>query len=152
VTVPEDFARILEGNARIGGQEQVFPFLTVDEPGFPHVTLLSRAELDVDPSRTAVLVVVAGQGVRENLRRRGAATLIAVHGTVVHSVKLAARLLREDGPLLGGVFQIEQHKRDSVGIDITPMSFLATKQVEQLERWDQHARLLALLAQDAETG
>ena len=151
MNVPEDLAALLRPRIRTGPEvrEQVFPFLTVDVHAFPHVTLLSRAELGVSDGDGAVLAVIGGTGARANLRRSRTATLVAVGGTVVHSAKVIARLLREEDGLLGAVLTVEHHKRDSLGIEIAPMAFPSTNEVAHLEHWDRHARVLAALAREA---
>ena len=85
MSVPAGLARLLAGRPAIGAREQAFPFLTVDEGGFPHVALLSRAEVGVSPDGSEVLAVVAGRRTRANLERDRRAGLIAVGGTTAHA-------------------------------------------------------------------
>ena len=128
VNVPEELAALLAGWPEPGRAEQAFPFLTVDEAGFPHAALLSRAELDVSADRSAVLAVVASTRTRAHLERDGRATLIAVGGTTAHC-RLA----------------VAGYKADSLGIPLSSAGFTATAEIGRLERWPDSRRLLARL-------
>lgn len=143
--VPEAVAELVRGQPQVGGDEQVFPLLTVDAAGFPHVALLSRAELDVDGAGARLLAAVAAVTTGRNLRRDRRAGLIAVEGTTAHELKLeVVELLEHDG-MLGLAFAIVEHEADSLGIPLRPMRFPATDHVAVLERWDRSAALLARL-------
>ncbi|MGP4020622.1 hypothetical protein [Saccharopolyspora sp. 5N708] len=142
MTVPEDLAGLLRGWPRIHVDEQAFPLLTVDESGFPHVALLSRAELDVDADRGAILAVVASGQTRANIRRCGQATLIAVHGEVAHYAKLRTASTTDQDGLLGCVFRLVSHKRDSLGIPLAPIGFQPTAEIVEMEHWARTRNLL----------
>lgn len=143
MTLPDDLHRLLIGHPGIEADEQAFPFLTVDENGFPHPALLSRAELEPGPG--GLLAVIASRRTRSNLERDGRATLIAVHETTAHYVKL--RLIRSiaDDELVGCEFDVTQHKRDTLGIPLTPIGFRTTAEIAELEHWDRTAALLRQL-------
>ncbi|MCI2417406.1 pyridoxamine 5'-phosphate oxidase family protein [Saccharopolyspora sp. K220] len=143
--VPEDLADLLLGWPDIHVDEQAFPLLTVDEDGFPHVALLSRAELDINADRSAILAVVASTQTRENIRRRGRATLIAVHGEVAHYAKLRTSTTTDQDGLLGCVFDLVWHKRDSLGIPLSPIGFQATAEIVEMEHWARTRSVLELL-------
>jgi hypothetical protein len=145
VNVPEELAKLLAGWPEPGAAEQAFPFLTVDEAGFPHAALLSRAELDVSPDRSAVLAVVASTRTRANLERDGHATLIAVGGTTAHYAKLRVTRSVTGGGALGCRLEVAAHKADSLGIPLSPVGFTATAEIGRLERWRRSRRLLARL-------
>jgi hypothetical protein len=145
VNVPEELAALLAGWPEPGRAEQAFPFLTVDEAGFPHAALLSRAELDVSPDRSAVLAVVASTRTRANLERDGRATLIAVGGTTAHYAKLRVTRRITGGGALGCRLAVAGHKADSLGIPLSPAGFTATAEIGRLERWQDSRRLLASL-------
>src|ERR1044072_1114798 len=98
MSVPVELALLLEGWPRPEQDEQAFPFVTVDEDGFPHVMLLCTAELVATPDRSALLVAVASLNARANLARRGVATLIAADGAAAHYAKLR-------------VLDVEEHAR-----------------------------------------
>ncbi|MFB9929772.1 hypothetical protein ACFFRC_34105, partial [Amycolatopsis halotolerans] len=143
--LPEEVARLVAGEPPLDADEQAFPLLTVDERGHPHTALLSRAELEPAYDRAALYAVVAGTGTRANLRRHPYAALLAVDGTVCHHLKL--RLIRSlaFGDVLGCVFAAVHHKRDSLGIPLSPIGFRTTRQLAELEDWRRSAEVLATL-------
>jgi hypothetical protein len=144
MSVDADLAHLLLGPAEIGNDEQAFVFLTVDEYGYAHPALLSRAELDVSPDGL-VLAVVASTRTKANLARDRRATLIAVDGTVAHYAKLHLIASIEDGHLLGASFDVAEHKRDSIGIELAPITFRASAALAELEHWSSSARLIRAL-------
>ena len=146
MNVPEEMAALLAGWPEPGRAEQAFPFLTVDEAGFPHAALLSRAELDVSPDRSAVLAVVASTRTRANLERDGRATLIAVGGTTAHYAKLRMTRSIAAAGALGCRLAVAWHKADSLGIPLSPAGFTATAEIGRIERWPDSRRLLARLS------
>lgn len=143
MTVPDELHRLLRGFPEVDADEQAFAFLTVDEDGFPHPALLSRAELDPGPS--GLLAVIASPRTRSNLERDGRATLIAVHDTTAHYVKL--RLVRSvsSDELLGCEFDVVHHKRDTLGIPLSPIGFHTTAEIAEHEHWERTAALLGQL-------
>ena len=145
MTVPVVIADLLRGGPQPDAQEQAFPFLTVDAEGYPHVALLSRAELDIDDAAGEVLAVVTSTGTRGNLARDGRAALIAIEGTTAHYVKLQlTRSFEEAGAAACG-FEVTWHKADTLGIPLEPIRFPATDEVARIERWEVSERLLAEL-------
>jgi hypothetical protein len=147
MTVPGELARLLAGWPLAGVAEQAFPFLTIDEAGFPHVVLLSRAELDVAPDGGTVLAVIASPRTRANLARSGRATLIAISGTTAHCTKLAVRRVIETEAALGCALAMTEHKADSLGIPLTPVSYVPPPELAALESWEASRDLLSRLAQ-----
>ncbi|MFE3060218.1 hypothetical protein [Nocardia sp. NPDC059239] len=140
--LPEDLAGLLRGFPNPEAREQAFPFLSVDEHGFPHSALLSRSELEPAADGSRLFGVVASPRTRANLHRSGAAGLIAVAGTVCHHAKLGMISCLEDGDLLGCVFELVEYKRDDIGIALTPMMFHASPELAERERWGRVADLL----------
>lgn len=130
-------------------REQAFPFLTVDEKGFPHVALLSRAEVEISPDGSEILAVVASERTQANLRRDGRASLIAVDGTVASYVKLRVVRMLDAGQVLGCAMTVAEYKADSLGIPLEPISFVTTAEIAQMESWDASERLLRDLADPA---
>ena len=145
VNVPEELAALLAGWPEPGRAEQAFPFLTVDDAQYPHVALLSRAELDVSADRSTVLAVIASTRTRAHLERDGRATLIAVGGTTAHYAKLRVTRTIAAGGALGCRLAVAGYKADSLGIPLSPAGFTATVGVGRLERWPDSRRLLASL-------
>jgi hypothetical protein len=141
--VDTDLARLLEPWPAADRDEQAFPFVTVDEAGYPHVMLLSAAELL--PAGEFILVAIASSAARENLARTGTATLIAADGAAAHYAKLRVRTTAEHPGFAVLTCEVVRHKRDSLGIPLRPMEFRATTEVAENERWTAtRAALLAL--------
>jgi hypothetical protein len=148
--VPDELAALLAGSPAVGQHEQAFPFLTVDEHGFPHVALLSRSELDVSPDAGEVLAAIYSSRTRANLGRDGRAGLIAVGATTAHYAKLRlVRSIETDG-LLGCALEPVEVKDDSYGIPLEPIGFVTTEWVAAMDRWEVSARVLRALAGGAD--
>ena len=133
--VPSELALLLASWPRPGHDEQAFPFVTVDEEGFPHVMLLCTAELLATPDRDALLVAIAGRNARANLARDGIATLIAADGVAAHYTKLRVHDTEEHDRFTLYSCHVAGYKRDSLGIPLRPMDFHATVEVAESERW-----------------
>lgn len=143
MTVPSDVRRLLSGWPEPGKREQAFPFLTVDIAGFPHVCLLSRAELAV--SRAEVLAVLSSPRTTENLRRSGKACLVAVHADTAHYCKLRVRRSIIDQDVLAVALDVTEHKADSAGMPLSPLSYVVPVDLPAEEAWPKSRRLLDLL-------
>jgi hypothetical protein len=135
ISVPSELALLLETWPRPDRDEQAFPFVTIDEEGFPHVMLLCTAELLATPDRDALLVAVASRNARANLARNGMATLIAADGIAAHYTKLRVHDTEEHDRFTLYSCHVAQYKRDSLGIPLRPMDFHATKEIAESERW-----------------
>lgn len=143
--VPDAVADLLRGDPVVGAHEQAFPFVTVDDAGFPHAALLSRAELEVGPGDADVRAALRSRRTRAHLAARGTAALIAVHGETAHYVKL--RLVRSVAAhdLLACVFAVVEHKPDSLGVALTPITYPVTAGIARAERWDTTVAALRAL-------
>jgi hypothetical protein len=142
VTVPPEIVAALSGSPTVGAWEPMFPLLTVDEAGFPHVCLLSRAELDSDASH--VYAVLASPTTVNNLSRRPAATLMVIVDDSAYYLKL--RVIHTSGSdLTGVVFEVISSVRDSLAIPLTPPRYLVTSSLPVAEAWAQSAELLSRL-------
>jgi hypothetical protein len=146
VTVPDELARLLAGQPAVGTREQAFPFLTVDEGGFPHVALLSRAEIGVSPDGREVLAVVTSRHTRANLQRDRRAGLIAIGGTTAHYAKLYLVRSIQSGEALGCGMRVIELKADSLGIALSPISFGTITEIARLESWEASGQMLRRLA------
>lgn len=144
--VPEDLASLLAGPPDVNAHEQAFPFLTVDDQGFPHVALLSRAELDVPDDRSKIFAVVASARTRENLERDGHAGLIAIRGTVAHYAKMTVDHHRVEQDLFGCVLTLADYKADSIGVPMEGVSFRTTAEIAAAEMWQRSSDVLSSLA------
>jgi hypothetical protein len=135
MNVPSELALLLETWPRPDQDEQAFPFVTVDQDGFPHVMLLCTAELLATDDRGALLVAVASANARANLARNGIATLIAADGAAAHYAKLRVRDTEEHDHFTVYTCALAHYKRDSLGIPLRPMDFHATQEIAENERW-----------------
>ena len=144
LALPRDVVAYLSGRPVVGASEAVIPLVTVDDAGFPHGCLLSRAQ--VAATATEVQLVVTSPGTRANLRERGRALLLVSLGDTVHHCKLRVLRVREASDALGASCELAAHKADSLGIPLEPMSFVASDEMARFERWDETAALLASLA------
>jgi hypothetical protein len=135
MNVPAELALLLETWPRPDHDEQAFPFVTVDEDGYPHVMLLCTAELLATNDRGAILVAVASATAQANLARTGRATLIAADGAAAHYAKLRVRGTEDHGHFTVYTCELTHYKRDSLGIPLRPMDFHATKEIAESERW-----------------
>lgn len=125
----------------------MFPWLTVDEAGFPHVCLLSRAELHTDPhdGQGRVHAVLAGPTTITNLRRDPRATLVVIDEQAAIYVKLSVEHTVADRDWLGVTCTIASVKRDALPVALRPPRYLPTNEVATSEDWPRAARLLDCL-------
>jgi hypothetical protein len=143
MTTPPDVVAMLAGRPVAGTWEPMFPLLTVDDSGFPHVCLLSRAELAADNRR--VYAVLTSRNTIANLNRDGQATLFAVGADTAVYVKLIVRESLSDGDWLGVACEVASAKTDSLHVPLRPPQYLVT-QVSVTENWARGERMLARLA------
>ena len=133
--MPTELALLLETWPQPDRDEQAFPFVTIDEDGFPHAMLLCTAELLATADRGALLVAIISDTARANLARHGVATLIAADGAAAHYAKLRVHETTEHTGFSVYTCHVAHYKRDSLNIPLRPMDFRATKQVAENERW-----------------
>jgi hypothetical protein len=143
--VPDEVADLLRGAPEVGAHEQAFPFVTIDPGGFPHAALLSRMELEVGPGNADVRAALRSRRTRANLTERGHAALIAVRGDAAHYVKLDLLRSAVVHDLQACVFEVVEHKADSLGIALTPITYQVTADIARAERWDATVEALELL-------
>ena len=146
MTLPEAVAELIARPVAVGEPAQAFAFLTVDHQGFPHLALLSAVELAAGADGT-LHAVLGGTTTRANVLRSRHASVIAVEGDTVHTVKLEVRRARETEGVLAVVFEVCAHKADSLGIALSPIGFRPTVELASLERWDRARRVLAGLGE-----
>lgn len=143
VILPQEVVLFLAGGPVMGSAEQVVPLLTVDANGLPHACLLSRAQLDA--SATEVRAAVTSLRTRANLRRSAAALILVTLGDTVHHCKLGVLRARDSQGVLLVAFEPLEHKADTMGIPLEPMTFVASPWIASLEHWDETAVMLRLL-------
>lgn len=135
IAVPVELALLLETWPQPNRDEQAFPFVTIDENGFPHVMMLCTAELLATPERDAILVAIASRTAQANIARTPLATLIAADGDAAHYTKLRVHDTTRHEGFVVYTCHVAHHKRDSLGIPLRPMDFRATEEVAENERW-----------------
>ncbi len=136
-------AALFAGKPAVGALDQAFLFLTVAESGAVDTCLLSRMELR--PASYGLAAVVASRRARANLAARPAATIVAVSGDEMHTLtcEVTARIDAEEAAALA--LRILDHRRDGLGIELTPMRYRVAERLRVAERWDRTDRLLGLL-------
>jgi hypothetical protein len=144
VDLPPSVAALLAGLPEHGQAEQAFPLLTVDEAGFPHVCLVSRAQLQAD--RGAVRTLVTSARTRANLLRDRTATLIAVGSGEAYYCKLRATMWIDEPWALAASLELVEHKVDRSPVPLAPMMYVPTTELEKAEQWDRGVALLRRLA------
>jgi hypothetical protein len=142
MTVPPEVVAALAGSPEVGAWEPMFPLLTVDESGFPHVCLLSRAELDSDLHH--VYAVLASPTTVTNLSRRPAATLMVIVDDCAYYLKLGVIHVSGSG-LQAVVFEVISSVSDSLAIPLTPPRYLVASSLPVAEAWARSAELLSSL-------
>jgi hypothetical protein len=146
-TVPDEVLEQLDGLPVDGMWEPVFPLLTSDPGGETRICLLSRAELEAEPR--ILRCAIRSRRTSANLQRARVAVLQVVGGSASWSLRTrVGRVVVDDGGLAAEL-HITDVERDSLGIPLRPMSFLANAALGVQERWDDNATLFAQLASRA---
>lgn len=144
MNVPDEVRRTLLGQPTVGTSDQAFLLITVDPVGFPHVCLLSRAELEADEFE--IRAVLESRQTRDNLETSNVATLIAVtDNDAAFYCKLRVQRMRECEGRSAVGFNVVGAKRDSVGVELTAFSFFVDRQLPVLEGWEKSRRCLEWL-------
>lgn len=138
--LPIELREAALGLPRIGAWEQMLPLLTVDESGYPHVCLLSRAELEVDGNR--VLAVIASPTTAANLVRSGTATLVVIDADHATYIKLDVLYTLEDLGCLAVTFTLHAVKRDAAGVALMPARYEVAEHLVITESWRRTEALL----------
>jgi hypothetical protein len=146
--IPEAALAVLApGPDRHGSFDQAIPLLTVDNDGFPHVALLSRAQLrDGGTARDLHAVVWAGT-TSANLAATRRATVILVGGQVAWYLKLTVVRAVEHEGRVGVILRLAKSIADSAGVDLVPMGFRSSAALAAEEGWDADRQVLDLLGQ-----
>jgi hypothetical protein len=132
--IPTSIVDALIGYPEVGVSDVMIPLLTVDETGYPHVCLLSRAELDADTNH--IYAVVASPVSKSNILRDRRATLIVFTVRAAYYSKLDAALIKEDGHLLGVVFSLHSIKEDGdESFHMEAPRYLPTDEIASMEHW-----------------
>jgi hypothetical protein len=138
--IDSSIVEALTGYPEVGVPDAIIPLLTVDEAGYPHVCLLSRAELDADASH--IYAVVASTVSKSNIRRDRRATLILFTALAAYYCKLDVATINEDDGLLGIVFTVSSTKKDGdESFHMQAPNYLPTEAIASNEHWT-HSRTL----------
>lgn len=87
--MPVGIRDALVGRPAVGEWDPMFPLLTVDDAGFPHVCLLGRAELEADDAH--LYAVLSSANTIANLASSRRATLIVIGPDAATYCKLIRR-------------------------------------------------------------
>jgi hypothetical protein len=148
--LPDEVLEQFAGTPVAGTWEPVFPLLTSDPGGEPRVCLLSRAEIEA--GQTTLRCALRSRRTTANLRRSGVAVLQVVTDRVSWSVRTrVGREVADDGGGVAVELLVTGVERDTLGIPLRPMTFLADAALAATERWDDNAVLFARLAPAEET-
>lgn len=150
IPVPERIVDILGGRPDVGGTEEAVLLVTVDQRGFPRLSLLSRAEVDAD--QTAVWFTLSGSNTPRNLARTGRATLFVIDGEVAHSCSLVVRAVAERDGMHGYAAEVVDHRQDSAGVELTGIRYVVPDDLPSTERWETSRRLITRMRLDPEGG
>jgi len=132
--LPKSIVDALIGYPEVGVSDIMIPLLTVDEAGYPHVCLLSRAELDADTNH--IYAVVASPVSKSNILRDRRATLIVFTASAAYYSKLDATPIKEDSHLLGVVFTLHSIKEDGdESFHMEAPRYLPTDAIALMEHW-----------------
>ncbi len=138
-----DVDALFGGAPSVGDLDQAFLFLTVSPSGAVDTCLLSRMELR--PASYGLAVVVASRRARANLADRPVATIVAVSGDELHTLTCEVDARLDADGAAAFALGIRDHRRDGLGIELTPMRFQMAERLHVEERWDRTDRLLDLL-------
>jgi hypothetical protein len=145
IMVPEEVRRAVDGRPKVGTWEEMFALLTVDSQTFPHVCLLSRAELQADA--VEIHAVIASPNTAANLRRTHRATLVVIGSDAGWYCKLQLLCSSvEEDTVLAARFQVVSIKHDAAGVALEPPRFMPTAALMSAEGWERSSRILAALA------
>ncbi len=138
-----DVDALFGGAPSVGDLDQAFLFLTVSPAGAVDTCLLSRMELR--PASYGLAVVVASRRARANLADRPVATIVAVSGDELHTFTCEVDARLDADGAAAFALGIRDHRRDGLGIELTPMRFQMAERLHVEEHWDRTDRLLDLL-------
>lgn len=138
--VPADVAACLGGTPPVGQLDQAFLFLTTGPAGTIDTCLLSRMELRVTGSGFAA--VVGSRRARANLAEQPVATIVGVCGDELHTFTCGVDARLDDDEVAAFALGITEHRRDGLGIELTPIRYRVAARLRVEERWERTERLL----------
>lgn len=144
--IPEAALAVLApGPYRHDSIDQAIPLLTVDKDGFPHVALLSRAQMRNGGTRRDLHAVTWAGTTGANLMASRRATVILVGGQVAWYLKLTVVRVVEHHGRVGVILRLARSIADSAGVDLVPMGFRSSAALAAEEGWDIDQQVLDLL-------
>jgi hypothetical protein len=141
--VAPDVAACLAGIPPVGQLDQAFLFLTTGPAGVVDTCLLSRMELRVTGFGFAA--VVGSRRARANLAERPAATIVLVCGDEMHTFTCGVDARLDAHEAAAFALGVREHRRDGLGIELTPIRYRVAARLRVDERWDRTERLLQQL-------
>jgi hypothetical protein len=147
VRLPVELVDILSSDD--GGEplelRQAFTLLTVADSGYPHVCLLSSAQIRLADDNEAVLASVFGKSTRRHLDNRRLATLVAVGAATAYSVTCRVVDTVDVEDRRGYTLAVDDVVADSAGVELSPLQFHYVSQLADVERWSVDETVLATL-------
>jgi hypothetical protein len=141
--VAPDVAACLAGTPPVGELDQAFLFLTSGPAGAVDTCLLSRMELRVTGFGFAA--VVGSRRARANLAERPLATIVLVCGDELHTFSCGVDARLDAEGVAAFALGVREHRRDGLGIELTPIRYRVAARLRVEERWDRTERLLQQL-------
>lgn len=118
--LPEALLERLQGASAGEWADVALLATTTDPAGRPHAAMLSYDELAALDARTLRVATYDGSRTTDNLRRRGALTLILVAPGAVHYVKTRAREVPGGLPECPGLALFEAEVEDVLADSVDP--------------------------------
>jgi hypothetical protein len=141
--IPVDVITAFVGAPAVDDWDPMYPLLTVDENRYPHVCLLSRAQLTADALH--IYAAIASGTTRRNIERTGHAGLIVVRTDAAIQLKLDVHYMESSGDRLLVAFRLSSAKSDQMSVPLEPSRFRVTEALARAEDWARENRLLVQL-------
>jgi hypothetical protein len=145
MSIAPEVRHALSGQPVIGTWDPIFPFLTIDPNGYPHVCLLGRAELEATDDH--IHAVITGRTTATHLALHGQATLVLIgaDSATYGTLRKVGEPITE-GPFTGYTFEVAATKHDTAGVAMRPAQFLPTRRLATHEGWKTTRRILHQLS------
>lgn len=142
---------VFRGVPEVGGEEQAFLLVTAGDDGWPHVCLLSRAEIEAsDGDPAEVRLVVRSRRTRAHLAGPGSsgrALLFAVVDGAARKWQLRVARTVDAGDAMAAALTVESAEDDRFpGVDLRPLHYTVPASLPSNERWTTSAALLDRLS------
>lgn len=132
----------LEGWPDVGMLERAILLLTVDADRFPHVCILSRAQIAYHGGLFRVAVTSKYTAVNLETERR--CTLVVSDGVLLHYIKCVVEAVDKSVEgILGAALSRTYERTDGEGAALQPLQFVVDRDAPKRERWADCASLLS---------